>query len=87
MKTIDDALNLRRRIFGAFEMAEVVDDQSERDAWMTFVVVGGGPTGVEVAGQVRSVLCRGSFVIDERRFVGRAGHGRFVERSVSDLFV
>jgi len=43
--------------------------------------------GVEVTGQVRSVLCRGTFVFDERRFVGRAGHGRFVERSVSDLFV
>jgi dihydropyrimidinase len=41
--------------------------------------------GVEVTGQVRSVLSRGSFVIDDRSFVGRAGHGRFVPRHVSDL--
>ncbi|MGB1681578.1 MAG: dihydropyrimidinase [Acidimicrobiales bacterium] len=43
--------------------------------------------GVEVTGQVRTVLSRGSFVIDERTFTGRAGHGRFVKRQVSDLFV
>ena len=43
--------------------------------------------GVQVTGQVRTVLSRGSFVIDERTFTGRAGHGRFVERQVSDLFV
>ena len=43
--------------------------------------------GVEVTGQVRSVLSRGSFVIDDRSYVGRAGHGRFVPRGISDLFV
>ena len=43
--------------------------------------------GVQVTGQVRTVLSWGSFVIDERTFTGRAGHGRFVERQVSDLFV
>ena len=58
MKTIDDALNLRRRIFGAFEMAEIEDDPDERAAWMTFVVVGGGPTGVEVAGQIGELARR-----------------------------
>ncbi len=52
MKTIDDALELRGRIFGAFEMAENEDDPDKRQAWLTFVVVGGGPTGVEVAGQI-----------------------------------
>jgi NADH dehydrogenase len=52
MKTIDDALALRGRIFGAFEMAELDDDPRRRKAWMTFVVVGGGPTGVEMAGQL-----------------------------------
>ena len=52
MKTIDDALELRGRIFGAFEMAENEDDPDARRAWLTFVVVGGGPTGVEVAGQI-----------------------------------
>ena len=43
--------------------------------------------GVEVTGQVRSVLSRGSFVIDDRAFVGRSGHGRFVPRGISDLLV
>ena len=52
MKTIDDALELRGRIFGAFEMAEGEADPDERRRWLTFVVVGGGPTGVEVAGQL-----------------------------------
>ncbi len=52
MKTIDDALELRGRIFGAFEMAESEEDPDVRRAWLTFVVVGGGPTGVEVAGQI-----------------------------------
>ncbi|MET0526087.1 MAG: FAD-dependent oxidoreductase, partial [Nocardioides sp.] len=52
MKTIDDALELRGRICGAFEMAESEADAEARRAWLTFVVVGGGPTGVEVAGQI-----------------------------------
>jgi NADH dehydrogenase len=50
MKTIDDALELRGRIFGAFEMAEV--DSERREHWLTFAVVGAGPTGVELAGQI-----------------------------------
>jgi len=52
MKTVDDALELRGRIFGAFEMAESEEDPDARRAWLTFVVVGGGATGVEVAGQI-----------------------------------
>lgn len=52
MKTIDNALELRSRIFGAFEMAERESDTEARKAWLTFVVVGAGPTGVEVAGQI-----------------------------------
>ncbi|MGO4255007.1 NAD(P)/FAD-dependent oxidoreductase [Marmoricola sp. RAF53] len=52
MKTIDDALELRGRIFGAFEMAESEDDPEARRSWLTFVVVGGGATGVELAGQI-----------------------------------
>jgi NADH:ubiquinone reductase (H+-translocating) len=52
MKTIDDALELRGRIFGAFEMAENEDDPLTRQEWLTFVVVGGCATGVEVAGQI-----------------------------------
>ena len=52
MKTIDDALELRGRIFGAFEMAEREENPDLRRAWLTFVVIGGGPTGVEMAGQI-----------------------------------
>jgi NADH dehydrogenase len=52
MKTIDDALELRGRIFGAFEMAEREPDPAARRRWLTFVVVGAGPTGVELAGQL-----------------------------------
>ena len=52
LKTIDDALEVRGRVFGAFEVAELEDDEDRRRAWMTFVVVGGGPTGVEMAGQI-----------------------------------
>ena len=58
MKTIDDALELRRRFFGAFEMAETATDPIERDRWLTIVVVGAGPTGVELAGQVRELATR-----------------------------
>jgi NADH:ubiquinone reductase (H+-translocating) len=52
MKTIDDALELRGRILGAFEAAEVSTNRAERERRLTFVVVGAGPTGVEVAGQI-----------------------------------
>jgi NADH dehydrogenase len=58
MKTIDDALELRRRIFGAFELAEIEDDDEERRRWLTFVVVGAGPTGCELAGQIRELAER-----------------------------
>ncbi|HST82500.1 MAG TPA: NAD(P)/FAD-dependent oxidoreductase [Kineosporiaceae bacterium] len=52
MKSIDDALELRGRIFGAFEIAELITDPAEVEEWLTFVVVGAGPTGVEMAGQI-----------------------------------
>ncbi len=52
MKTIDDALELRGRILGAFEQAERSSDPSRREKLLTFVVVGAGPTGVEMAGQI-----------------------------------
>ena len=52
MKTIDDALELRGRILGAFEMAEREPDPVSRRRFLTFVVVGAGPTGVELAGQL-----------------------------------
>jgi len=58
MKTLDDALELRRRIFGAFEVAELVADPVQKERWLTVVVVGAGPTGVELAGQVRELATR-----------------------------
>ena len=58
MKTIDDALELRGRILGAFEAAEVCTDHAERERRLTFVVVGGGPTGVELAGQIAELAER-----------------------------
>jgi NADH:ubiquinone reductase (H+-translocating) len=58
MKTLEDALGHRARIFGAFEMAELEHDPEIRRAWLTFVVVGGGPTGVEIAGQIAELSRR-----------------------------
>jgi NADH:ubiquinone reductase (H+-translocating) len=58
MKTIDDALELRGRILGAFEAAEVTTDEVERRRRLTFVVVGAGPTGVELAGQIAELAER-----------------------------
>ena len=52
MKSVDDALRLRGQIYGAFETAELLSDPDERLPWLTFVVVGAGPTGVEMAGQL-----------------------------------
>jgi NADH dehydrogenase len=58
MKTIDDAFELRRRVFGAFELAESSTTESQRRFWLTMVVVGAGPTGVELAGQIRELAAR-----------------------------
>ncbi|MBB5867868.1 NADH dehydrogenase [Allocatelliglobosispora scoriae] len=66
MKSIDDALELRGRIFGAFELAELEDDPVKAARWLTFVVVGAGPTGVEMAGQI-SELSRRALPGDYRR--------------------
>jgi NADH dehydrogenase len=52
LKTIEDATDMRRRILFAFEKAELLTDQAARAEWLTFVIVGGGPTGVELAGTV-----------------------------------
>jgi NADH dehydrogenase len=50
LKTVEDAIEMRRQIFMAFEAAEKETDLEKRRAWLTFVIVGGGPTGVELAG-------------------------------------
>jgi NADH:ubiquinone reductase (H+-translocating) len=58
MKTIDDAMELRRRVYGALEIAENLSDVALQRFWMTYVIVGGGPTGVELAGQIRDLAAR-----------------------------
>jgi len=55
LKTLDDALLLRRRLLLAFERAEVETDPARREAWLSFAIVGGGPTGVELAGTLAEI--------------------------------
>jgi NADH dehydrogenase len=55
LKSADDALELRRRLLSAFERAELTENAEERAAWLTFVIVGGGPTGVELAGMIPTI--------------------------------
>jgi NADH dehydrogenase len=70
MKTIEDARYLRDGILAKFEMAELATDPQERAEWLTFVVIGGGPTGVELVGQIaelaHSVLPRDYRSVDTR---------------------
>lgn len=55
LKTIEDATEIRKRILFAFEAAEQESDPQRRGAWLTFVIVGGGPTGVELAGALSDI--------------------------------
>ena len=55
LKTIEDATEMRRRIFSAFESAERETDPAKIRAWLTFIIVGGGPTGVELAGALADI--------------------------------
>ena len=66
LKTLADAREVRSRILRAFELAELADDPAERAAWLRFAVVGGGPTGIELAGQIAE-LSRGALRPDYRR--------------------
>jgi NADH dehydrogenase len=75
LKTVEDALEIRRRILVAFEHAERETDPSRREAWMTFLVVGGGPTGVELAGALAEIS-RHTLARDFRRI--RAENARVV---------
>jgi NADH:ubiquinone reductase (H+-translocating) len=55
LKSLEGAITLRNRILGAFEAAELEQDPTRREAWLTFAVVGAGPTGVEMAGQIGEI--------------------------------
>jgi len=59
LKGIEDALDIRRRLLLAFEAAESSQNEAERRAWLTFIIVGGGPTGVELAGAIAELARRG----------------------------
>jgi len=55
LKSIEDAVEIRRRVLLAYEAAELEEDPAQRKAWLTFVIVGAGPTGVELAGALREI--------------------------------
>ena len=80
LKTLDDALDLRRKLLLAFERAEAATDPAEREAWLSFAIVGGGPTGVELAGTlvvVAKVAVRktiGQHEVDDLVAPVRRGH-------------
>ena len=67
LKSLDDALEMRRRLLWAYEVAEREPDPATRQAWLTFVIVGGGPTGVELAGAIAEIA-RHTLVRDFRHF-------------------
>jgi NADH:ubiquinone reductase (H+-translocating) len=78
LKNLEDALELRRRILNAFEAAEVANSDEDRRAALTFVVVGAGPTGVEMAGAVAE-LARRTLADDFRRIDPRGARVLLVE--------
>jgi NADH dehydrogenase len=78
LKTIGDATAIRARILSAFERAEVTEDEEQRTALLTFVVVGGGPTGVELAGAIAE-LARKVVVRDFRHIDASSARVMLVE--------
>jgi NADH dehydrogenase len=80
VKSLESALLARARILSAFEAAEIEPDAQRRSAWLTFAVVGGGPTGVEIAGQIAE-LARDTLSHDFRSIDPRAGRVLLIEVS------
>jgi NADH:ubiquinone reductase (H+-translocating) len=78
VKSLENALEVRRRILSAFEAAEYEADPERRSAWLTFVVVGAGPTGVELAGQIAEIA-RDTLHRDFRSIDTRAAQVLLVE--------
>jgi len=78
LKSLEGALDIRARILTAFEAAEVERDEARRSAWLTFVVVGAGPTGVEIAGQIAE-LARDALPNDFRSMDPRSARVLLVE--------
>jgi NADH:ubiquinone reductase (H+-translocating) len=78
LKSIEDAFEIRRRIFSAFEAAERTSDPDERNALLTFAVIGGGPTGVEIAGTIKEIAVR-TLAGDFRNFDPRSARIVLIE--------
>jgi NADH dehydrogenase len=78
LKSIDDATSIRCRILMAFERAEMTSDDSERQRLLTFVIVGAGPTGVELAGTIAE-LAKRTLAADFRRIDSRSARVMLVE--------
>ena len=78
LKSLDDALRLRRQLLLAFERAEACDDPAERAAWLSFAIVGGGPTGVELAGTLAEIA-RHTLKDEFRRIDPASARVRLVE--------
>ena len=78
LKTLGDALHIRQRILYAFERAEIAHGKDERAEWMQFAVVGGGPTGVELAGQLAEIA-RHTLVHEFRHIDPRRATVRLIE--------
>ncbi len=78
LKTLDDALEMRRRVLTAFEEAEQESDEKQRAKFLTFVIVGAGPTGVELAGAIAE-LARFTVAQDYRRFDPRTSKVILIE--------
>lgn len=68
LKTLEDAIEIRKRVLSAFELAERCDDKEEQRALLTFVIIGGGPTGVEMAGAIAE-MARFTLAKDFREIV------------------
>jgi NADH dehydrogenase len=78
LKSIEDALEIRRRVFLAYEAAERESDEGRRREWMTFLIIGAGPTGVEMAGALAEIS-RQALVHDFRNIDPRQAHILLVE--------
>jgi NADH dehydrogenase len=84
LKTLDDALSIRRRLLLAFERAEAATSEEERRAWLRFAIVGGGPTGVELAGTLAEIA-RHTLREEFRRIDPRQASVRLIEAGAAPL--
>jgi NADH dehydrogenase len=86
LKTVEHALEIRRKLFAAFELAELTEDETQRRELMTFVIVGAGPTGVELAGAIGE-LAQKTMVHDFRSIDPRQTRILLVEGAKEELGV